>query len=302
MIADLAIALAMLGATRLVDTREAIDRGAPTLPTIWVTASVLIIATTVGARMAASAGLLVAIAGLLVRGEWHFQTFNNGVLVVMAGGLIGYLTRIALQAEAGLAQASAAAAAQSERERLGREIHDSVLQALAFIVRRGREIGGEAAELAELASQEEESLRRLVTSPLSVSTGEQTDLTPLLAALANRRVHLSAPVEPVLLPAQSAREIRAAVKAALDNVVRHAGAGAEAYLLVESEPEQVVVSVRDTGRGMPHGRLAEAERAGRMGFAQSIRGRIESLGGRVTLTSGAEEGTEVELHVPRRSR
>jgi signal transduction histidine kinase len=302
MIADLAIALALIGATRIVDTHEAIVGGAPTLPGIWVTSTVLLVATTVGARIAAAAGLLIAIAGLMVRGEVVWRTVNNGIFVILAGALIGYLARIALRAEAQLAHATAVASAQGERERLGREIHDSVLQALAFIVRRGREIGGDATELAELAKQEEQSLRRLVTTPVSVSTAENTDLTPLLSALANPRVHLSAPAEPVLLPAHVAREVRAAVKAALDNVTRHAGAGAQAFVLVEEEPEQVVVSVRDTGRGVAPARLLEAERAGRMGFAQSIRGRIESLGGKVTLVSGNDEGTEVELHVPRRSR
>ena len=302
MIADVAMALAMLGATRIVDTEQAIVTGAPTLPSIWVTAPVLVIATTVGARMAAGAGLLIAVAGLLVRGEVVWRTVNNVILVILAGALIGYLARIALRAEAQLAQASAVAAAQGERERIGREIHDSVLQALAFIVRRGREIGGDATELAELAKQEEESLRRLVTSPVSVSTAAHTDLTPLLSSLANPRVHLSAPVEPVLLSAHAAGEIQAAVKAALDNVVRHAGAGAQAFVLLENEPERVVVSVRDTGCGVVPARLLEAERAGRMGFAHSIRGRIESLGGKVTLVSSPDEGTEVELHVPRRSR
>lgn len=302
MAADLAVAVALLGATRLVDTHEAVTSGAPTLPSIWVTAPVLVIATTVGARMGASAGVLIAVAGVVVRGSVRWVTVNNGILVVMVGGIIGYLARIALRAEADLAYASATAAAQSERERLGREIHDSVLQALAFIVRRGREIGGDATELAELASHEEESLRRLVTTPLSVATAEHTDLTPLLSVFASPRVHVSAPVEPVWLPTKAASDIRAAVKAALDNVERHAGSSAETFILVESEADQVVVSVRDTGTGFSAERLDAAERAGRMGIAQSIRGRIEALGGTVTLTSGDEEGTEVELHVPRRSR
>ena len=134
-----------------------------------------------------------------------------------------------------------------------------------------------------------------------MSTDERTDLTPVLSALAGSGVRLSAPAEPVWLPAAVAGEIRAAVRAALDNVTRHAGPGAEVFMLVDNEADEVVVSVRDTGRGIAAGRLLEAERAGRMGLAQSIRARIEGVGGTVTLTSGEGEGTEVELHVPRRS-
>ena len=46
-------------------------------------------------------------------------------------------------------------AAFAERERIGRQVHDGVLQALALINRRGREIGGEGEALADLAADQE---------------------------------------------------------------------------------------------------------------------------------------------------
>ena len=46
-------------------------------------------------------------------------------------------------------------AATRERERLARGIHDSVLQVLALVRRRGEELGGEAAELGRLAGEQE---------------------------------------------------------------------------------------------------------------------------------------------------
>ena len=42
-------------------------------------------------------------------------------------------------------------------------MHDGVLQSLAFIHRRGDEIGGEAAKLAAIAAEQERSLRRFVS-------------------------------------------------------------------------------------------------------------------------------------------
>ena len=302
MAVDLAVAVGLIAATRLVDTHEAVVGGAPTLPSIWVTAPVLVIAAYAGPWIGGAAGCLVAAAALLERGEVVWRTVNNALLVIVAGAVIGYLARVSLRAEAALADATAVASAQHERERLGREIHDSVLQALAFITRRGREIGGETGDLAELASEQEQALRRLVTTSASPVTAQHMDVVPMLAAVTGRDVHLSAPVHPVVLPAHVAAEVVAAVTAALDNVARHAGDGTQSYILVEDDPEYVVVSVRDTGRGIAPGRLKAAADAGRLGFAQSIRGRIESLGGKVTLTSGDGEGTEVEMHVPRRSR
>ncbi|GBQ01097.1 sensor histidine kinase [Streptomyces spongiicola] len=128
------------------------------------------------------------------------------------------------------------------------------------------------------------------------------DLRPLLAPRAGSRVTLSEPGAPVLLPARTASELAAAVGAALDNVRRHAGEGARAWILVEDGPDEVVVTVRDDGPGIPEGRLAQAEGEGRLGVALSIRGRLRDIGGTAELLSVPGQGTEVELTVPRGTR
>jgi signal transduction histidine kinase len=71
--------------------------------------------------------------------------------------------------------------------------------------------------------------------------------------------------------------------------------------LVEDEQAEVIVTVRDDGRGIPDGRLAQAEAAGRLGVAHSIRSRIRALGGAVAVDSVPGQGTEVELRIPRPS-
>ncbi|WP_348652248.1 ATP-binding protein [Streptomyces sp. 71268] len=80
---------------------------------------------------------------------------------------------------------------------------------------------------------------------------------------------------------------------------QHAGEGARAFILIEDEPDAVLVTVRDDGPGIPEGRLVDAEREGRLGVAQSIRGRLRDLGGSADLESVPGQGTEVELRVPR---
>ncbi|GFH35071.1 sensor histidine kinase [Streptomyces pacificus] len=128
------------------------------------------------------------------------------------------------------------------------------------------------------------------------------DLRPLLAPRPGSRVTLSEPGAPVLLPARTAGELAAAVGAALDNVRRHAGEGAQAWILVEDGPDEVIVTVRDDGPGIPEGRLAQAEGEGRLGVALSIRGRLRDIGGTAELLSVPGQGTEVELTVPRGTR
>jgi signal transduction histidine kinase len=205
-------------------------------------------------------------------------------------------------------------AATRERERLARDIHDSVLQVLAMVQRRGNEIGGEAAELGRMAGEQEVALRTLVAggpvrvpvprAPDEWEDAPQTgpvDLRTLIRPYAGAKVTVAAPAEPVMLPPRAARQLAAAVGAALDNVTRHAGPDACAWILVEDEPGEVLVSVRDDGPGIREGRLADAEREGRLGVAQSIRGRLCDLGGTAELTSVPGQGTEVELRVPRRA-
>ena len=113
------------------------------------------------------------------------------------------------------------------------------------------------------------------------------------------RVTVSVPAQAVLLKKAAADELASATRAALDNVRRHCGDGARAWVLVEDEPDMVTVTIRDDGPGIPNGRLAEAAAAGRLGVSHSIRGRLRDLGGSATISSVPGEGTEVELRVPR---
>ena len=64
-------------------------------------------------------------------------------------------------------------------------------------------------------------------------------------------------------------------------------------------PEEIVLSVRDDGPGIPPGRLEEAAAEGRMGVVKSIRGRVQELGGTIDLETAPGEGTEWEIRVPR---
>jgi len=170
-----------------------------------------------------------------------------------------------------------------------------VLQVLALVQRR------ETGELARLAGETEAALRHLVArhAAETVDDRSEVDLMTLLGPYASASVTISGPAGPVRLPGSAARELAAAVAAALDNVGQHCPSGTKAFLLVEDEPGEVVVTVRDDGPGIGPDRLAEAAAQGRLGVVQSIRGRVADLGGRTTIVSAPGEGTEVEMRVGR---
>jgi signal transduction histidine kinase len=305
---DITVAVIGILLTAVVDTPARIDSGSFTLPSIWTAGSVLAFAVKGGWRWAAVASTLVAAADLIERGTPGRDTLHNVVLIWVASIAIGYVVEVARASERTLARALQIEAATRERERLARDIHDGVLQVLAMVQRRGNQAGGEAAELGRMAGEQEAALRTLITGgPLPEARGADDaltagphDLTTLLTPYASARVTLSAPGTPVLLEPAAAAELTAAVGAALDNVRRHAGEGAHAWILVEDEPDAVLVSVRDDGPGISEGRLTAAEHEGRLGVAQSIRGRLRDLGGSAVVGSVPGQGTEVELRLPRR--
>ncbi|ANY25309.1 MacS family sensor histidine kinase [Gordonia terrae] len=274
--------------------------------TLWATNAVISVAILTGPVGGIVAGLIVGGTSTFVKGELNLDFGRNAtIIVIVATGMaVGLAAANARRVQEQLSRAARIAAAAEERERLSREVHDGVLQVLALIARRGREIGGPTDELATLAAEQERALRRLISDtddPVASDPDAQrsVDLAAALRVFGDGRVSVSAPADPVMIPAHRGAEIRAAVVNALDNVVNHAGPGARAYILVEDLGSDVVVSVRDDGIGIPDGRLAEAVAQGRVGVSKSIVGRIESLGGTARLDTETGAGTEWEFTVPR---
>ncbi|MFI5528086.1 MacS family sensor histidine kinase [Kitasatospora sp. NPDC051853] len=295
---DLAFTVTGIVMSGIVDSPERITAGAPTLPTIWAAGTVLGFAGKGGWRWAAFAGAVIGLANIAGHGGVTPDNLHNIVLLMVAGCAIGYVIEIARAGESALTRALQVEAATRERERLSRDIHDGVLQVLALVQRREGDLG----ELGRLAGEQERALRALMTGTQPTAPSADEDLSTLLARYADDRVTVSAPATPVLLPAHAAAELTAAVGAAVDNVRRHAGPAAHAWILVEDEPDAVTVSIRDDGPGYAPHRLTEAEAAGRLGVSQSIRGRLDDLGGTADLYSAPGEGVEVELRVPRQPR
>ncbi len=156
-----------------------------------------------------------------------------------------------------------------------------------------------------MAGEQEQRLRELVSGvpidELEATVGGPVDLRQNLHQAAAGTADLIAPAEPVLLPRRPAAEMVAAVEAALDNVRRHAGPDAHAWVLIDDAGEDIVVTVRDNGVGVSEDRITEASERGRLGVSSSIRGRLEELGGSARYLYGPGGGTTVEMWIPKQS-
>jgi signal transduction histidine kinase len=302
-LAELIVVAALILSTEVVASDQwALDNQSwPT--TLWATNATISAAIVLGPIGGMLAGVVVMIATTIVKGFINFDLGRNATIVIeLAVGLaVGMAAQTARRAHADLEQAARIAASHQERERLSRQVHDGAIQVLALVSRRGREIGGETAELAALAGEQERALRRLVsTADAEPRTGAKTDVGALLRQRISDRVSVSVPADPVLLDGEVAEELYAAVANALDNTAAHAGQDAHAYVLLEDLGDSVTVSIRDDGVGIPDGRLDEAVDEGRVGIAKSIVGRMNWLGGSAKLNTGPGCGTEWELTVARK--
>jgi signal transduction histidine kinase len=204
------------------------------------------------------------------------------------------------------------ARAVEERRRIARDLHDSVSQALFSTVLHTRtaqkalvheggsssgRVGRSLGTIADLTRGVQGEIRSLI-----FELRRDTVHDGLVAALARHASELGAPDGPTIDVRGPARRLAlsqhvetqlfAIGREALANVVRHAGATA-AQVRVEAQQEQVLVEIRDNGRGFE----PAAGHPGHFGL-DSMRSRAAEVGGRVTIASAPGSGTLVRVRVP----
>ena len=189
------------------------------------------------------------------------------------------------------------AAVLEERRRLARELHDGLAQELAFIYRLARDDDGSPGARAGIAAAAERALdesRRAIAAltrpldePLAVALAQATEEVAARCAVVPR---LDLDLDPAVVVDRAAREalIRVACEA-VANAARHGHADNVRVRLAAGEA--VELTVLDDGVGFD---AATAD--GGRGFGLvSMRERIESLGGRFTVSSYPSTGTRVEV-------
>ncbi|MFD9414123.1 sensor histidine kinase [Streptomyces goshikiensis] len=207
------------------------------------------------------------------------------------------------------ARLAVAEAVRGERERLAREMHDSVSKTLHGLalsadalarttdpaaIRRQAELLSGAARRAAAESRELlTDLRRDLDAPGVSLLGELRRLAPAGTEI---RATGTLPVVPGVV----ARQLLAVTAEALENARRHAGA-ARVEVEVGADRTRLTLAVRDDGRGLPAAgddlpALREAGRFGLLGMTE----RAASIGARIHIGArpAGLPGTEVRLDLP----
>jgi signal transduction histidine kinase len=214
-----------------------------------------------------------------------------------------------LQAYTGQAEELAVVA---ERNRLARNLHDSVSQTVFSMT-----LSAEAVRIlldrdAARAASELEKLQALAKSALAEMRSLVFELRPtavseqgLIPALRHHMVTLErqhglvvalhAEGEPHLTDSEAQRLFRV-IQEALNNVVKHARTG-RATVALQFEEGRVLSRIEDEGRGF----VPEEVHAGGQGIGLStMRERVEMLGGTLTVDSSPGAGTRVTIELASR--
>jgi PAS domain S-box-containing protein len=199
-------------------------------------------------------------------------------------------------------------ASLEERQRLARELHDSVSQALYGIALGARTarmwLDRDTARVAEpleyalsLAEVGLAEMRALIFE----LRPESLESEGLVAALERQAAAISARYEIAIerrlcaepaLGAASREALYRIAQEAMHNVVKHAGAG-KIELTLDAGGRSATLSVRDNGAGFD----ASADFPGHLGL-RSMRERAERAGGALTVTSAPALGTAITVTVP----
>ena len=250
-------------------------------------------------------------AGAALRFELrpHFyQTVWFYILLAAASaGLIVLLLRERLQrAEREFS------AVLNERNRIAREIHDTLaqgyvgisvqLEVLAELLRHNK-VDAAAKHLDTTRGYVREGLadaRQSIWALRSQDSGEKTLPVQLRrvtehAAGHGAEAHFSLYGAYRPLPPGTEREFLRVAQEAIHNVKKHAGAR-NLWVQLEYGPAEVALEVRDDGRGFAASEAA-ASPPGHFGLT-GMRERATLIGGTLEVTSAPKGGTTVRLHAP----
>jgi signal transduction histidine kinase len=199
---------------------------------------------------------------------------------------------------------------EAERARIARELHDGISQQLAVVALeldalQGRlpELGNpRRADVAVLA----QGIRTIAADLQQVTRGlhparlEHLGLVPAVRALARDMEHYKLRIDvvesdwPVDIPSVVALSLYRVAQEALHNAAKHSGADTVAVSF-RGGSTALTLTITDPGIGFDtHGSGA----SGGLGIV-SMRQRLRTIGGSLTVTAAPGQGTQVQARLPR---
>lgn len=197
-----------------------------------------------------------------------------------------------------------------ERERIARELHDTLLQSVQGLILRfhavAESLGRDApthAAMERVLQRADDVMGEARGRVLDLRAHPPGELPDMLAALGEELVpdyaidfRMIVDGTPRTLDPLVCDEVYRIAREAVLNAFQHAHA---AHVVVELayEPDGLAVRVRDDGMGLPREVLQAGGRNGHWGLS-GMRERAERIGAMLELQSNGGKGTDVVLRVP----
>lgn len=196
---------------------------------------------------------------------------------------------------------------RDERRRVARDLHDGLVQELAFIraqssrlargTARGEEVGQVAAEVARSSERATDEARRAIAAltrsepvPLPEAVAEAAEVA---ASRQGGEVGLDLDPDVTATPEEQETLVRVTAEA-VGNALRHGGVS-EVHIRLARDGERVL-EVVDAGSGFDAG-VSHARGGHHFGLV-SMRERVERVGGHLGVESAPGRGTRVEVRLP----
>jgi signal transduction histidine kinase len=247
----------------------------------------------------------LTLAGILLAGGlgWLFSAHASLALLRPLGGVL--LVTVAIVLILGpwwlriirdLGVERQAKARAEERVDIASRVHDSVLQTLALIQRRA----DDPQKVVQLARMQERELRSWLFE--GKDPNEEAEVLTVTAEVRKIQEDIESrygvPVEAVTVGDcdldDNLSALLAAAREATVNAAKWSGASVIS-LFAEVEPNEVVIVVRDRGKGFDPETVPED----RKGLAESVRGRMARRGGTAVVNTAPGEGTKITLKMGR---
>jgi len=200
-----------------------------------------------------------------------------------------------------------------ERERLSREMHDSLAQVLGILQLKARStrrmlaqegVARAEAELGEMEDVAHEAYQDVREAIL----GLRDSISPEIGLIGTIRSYLQrysrqagiatdlevADGAPASLGPEFEVQLVRVIQEALTNVRKHANAD-RAVVRIGRDGDDVTISIEDNGRGFDPGVI---EANGHQFGIRSMHERVERVGGRLVIESAPGEGTKVRIYFP----
>ena len=297
----------------VADAMRVLSSASIAAATILLTISLGRMLVLVGAFAATMITVVVVFAGQPLMGLAALSTVAGWSGLVAAGAVLsaGLLRAARRVSSIGRAHRSERQASETEAQRRqgARLLHDTVLATLTLLAHSGVGVSREA--LRRQAGDDARLLRqlRLSASPLGMSTVAQSDETSAdgtpaepgdsLEGVRKRFERLGLDVSwhgaaSVTLRPDKLDAFLLALGECLENVRRHSGVN-EAHVTITDDEDTVRALVTDNGSGFVPADVPE----GRLGYRESVVGRLREVGGSARVFSAPGAGTTVVLEVPK---